>query len=210
MVTTTTSPRCARLVPSLSGDDPEPVAKPPPWHQNITRRLRSLLAAGPTAGVQTLSTRQSSPSAGRFSPEMVRPPAGGGRAAESRCGALCPYASASRTPDQSAVSAGGMKRFGPAVLAPYGMPLKILMPLWSTPRILPRFVSAMTNSASCARTPSRKRLPETVRAAKCFNNSRRENEETHKVGGITVSLRAILSLESIHLEPCRRMDYWNQ
>ena len=47
MVTTTTSPRRARFVPSLSGDDPEPVANPPPWHQNITGRLRPFAAAGP-------------------------------------------------------------------------------------------------------------------------------------------------------------------
>src|SRR5216683_3742813 len=123
MVTTTTSPRRARFVPSLSGDDPEPVAKPPPWHQSITGRLRPLSPAGATAGVQTLRTRQSSPSAGRFSPEIVRAPAGGGGAAGSRCGALYPYAKASRTPLQSAGSAGGIKRFGPAVLAPYGIPL---------------------------------------------------------------------------------------
>src|SRR5580704_10576369 len=114
MVTTTTSPRRARLVPSLSGDEPDPVANPPPWHQNITGRLRPSL----TAGVQTLSTRQSSPSAGRFEPETDNPPAAGGGAAGSRCGALCPYSSASRTPVHAAGSAGAMNRFVPAVLAP--------------------------------------------------------------------------------------------
>src|ERR1700686_2240811 len=137
MVTTTTSPRRARFVPSLSGDDPEPVAKPPPWHQNITGRFGPLLPLEPTAGVQTLSTRQSSPSAGSFSPEILRAPAVRGGAAGSRCGALCPYSRASRTPVQLAGSTGAMKRFGPVVLAPYGMPLKVLIPLLSMPRILP-------------------------------------------------------------------------
>src|SRR5712691_234218 len=84
MVTTTTLPRRARFVPSLSGDDPEPVAKPPPWHQNITGRLAPPLPAEPRAGVQTLSTRQSSPSTGKFEPEIVSAPAGGGGAARSR------------------------------------------------------------------------------------------------------------------------------
>src|SRR5579862_5019324 len=114
MVTTTTSPRRARLVPSLSGDDPDPVANPPPWHQNITGRLRPSL----TAGVQTFSTRQSSPSGGRFAPEIVSAPAAGGGAVGSRCGALWPYSSASRTPVHAAGSAGAMKRLVPAVLAP--------------------------------------------------------------------------------------------
>src|SRR5271166_5748394 len=133
MVTTTTSPRRARFVPSLSGDDPEPLANPPPWHQNITGRS----PPAPTAGVQTFSTRQSSPSAGSPSPEIVRPPAGPGCADGSLWGALCPYARASRTPAHFAGSTGAMKRFAPAVLAPYGMPLKTLIPLLSTPRILP-------------------------------------------------------------------------
>ena len=39
-VTTTTSPRRARAAPSVIGDEPEPVAKPPPWHHTITGRLR--------------------------------------------------------------------------------------------------------------------------------------------------------------------------
>src|SRR5579863_4688452 len=94
MVTTTTSPRRARLVPSLSGEEPDPLENPPPWHQNITGRLRPSLIPG----VQTFNTRQSSPSAGRFEPETVNPPAAGAGAAGSRCGALWPYASASRTP----------------------------------------------------------------------------------------------------------------
>src|SRR5579862_9047609 len=110
MVTTTTSPRFARLVPSLSGDDPDPLENPPPWHQNITGRLRLSLSAG----VQTFRTRQSSPSGGRFEPETVNAPGAGGGAAGSRCGALWPYSSASRTLVHAAGSAGGINRFDPA------------------------------------------------------------------------------------------------
>ncbi len=111
--TTTTSPRRARLVPSVTGDEPEPVTNPPPWHQKSTGRGRP----SPTAGVQTLRTRQSSPSGGRFaaatpSPDSVRATPG------SRWGALGPYASASRTPVHAAGLAGGRKRAAPAVLAP--------------------------------------------------------------------------------------------
>ena len=62
MLTTTTSPRRARLAPSVPGEDPEPLTKPPPWHQNKTGRLRPSFSAG----VQTLSTRQSSLSGGRL------------------------------------------------------------------------------------------------------------------------------------------------
>src|SRR3984957_19089116 len=164
MVTTTTSPRMARFVPSLSGDDPEPVAKPPPWHQNITGRFGPLLAPGPAAGVQTLSTRQSSPWAGRFWPEIDKPFGGLGTVAGSLCGALCPYARASRTPVHFAGSTGPIKRFAPVVFAPYGMPLKTLIPLLSTPRILPYVVSATTNLASCAHSSCSKILPEAAKA----------------------------------------------
>src|SRR5690242_18471352 len=146
MVTTTTSPRRARLVPSVSGEDPDPVANPPPWHQNITGRLRPSLIAG----VHTLSTRQSSPSAGRFRPATPSAPSGGGAAAGSRWGALCPNSSASRTAVHFSGSFGGRNRFVPAVLAPYGIPLKVLMPWLSTPRTFPKLVSATTYLASCA------------------------------------------------------------
>src|ERR1700722_2925590 len=173
MVTTTTSPRCARLVPSLSGDDPEPEANPPPWHQNITGRLRPPLAPDTIEGVQTLSTRQSSPSAGRPWPEIESAPAGGGGAAGSLCGALCPYSKASRTPVHLAGSAGAMKRFVPAVFAPYGTPLKTLIPLLSTPRILPYVVSAMTYFASCARNSPSQTPPAAATAEACFKKSRR-------------------------------------
>src|SRR5512140_253774 len=113
MVTTTTSPRRARLVPSVPGEDPDPEANPPPWHQNITGRFFPSF----TAGVQILSTRQSSPSVGRPAAataisDVVR------RTPGSVCGALGPHANASRTPLHFAGSTGGMKRFFPAVLAP--------------------------------------------------------------------------------------------
>src|SRR5258708_25964200 len=137
MDTTTTSPRRARFVPSVMGDDPDPVAKPPPWHQTITGRLRPPPLTGPTAGVQTLSTRQSSPSTGRLFPETESASADPRGTVGSLCGALCPYSSASRTPVHRAGSAGAMKRFAPVVLAPYGTPLKVMIPLLSTPRIFP-------------------------------------------------------------------------
>src|SRR6266545_6215585 len=147
MVTTTTSPRRARLAPSVTGEEPEPLLKPPPWHQNITGRLRPSLIAG----VQMFSTRQSSLSLGRpaaataigdtdrFAPGCI-------------CGALGPYAIASRTPAHFAGATGGMKRFLPAVLAPYGMPLNTLIPFASTPRTRPSAVSATTESPSAANT----------------------------------------------------------
>ena len=132
MLTTTTSPRRARLAPSVTGDEPEPVTNPPPWHQNITGRLRLSF----TAGVQMFSTRQSSPSAG--SPAAATAIADAARRAPgSVCGALGPYARASRTPVHFAGAAGGMNRFAPPVLAPYGTPLKTLMPRTSSPRMRP-------------------------------------------------------------------------
>ena len=85
MVTTTTSPRRARLSPSVTGDEPEPVTKPPPWHQNITGRLRLSW----TAGVHTFSTRQSSLSAGRPAAATAMAEAAR-RAPGSLCGALEP------------------------------------------------------------------------------------------------------------------------
>src|SRR5688572_33344351 len=105
----------------------------------VTGRFRP----SPTAGVQTFSTRQSSPSAGRpaaatASADVAR------RVPGSVCGALGPNASASRTPAHFAGLAGAMKRFFPAVLAPYGTPLNTLIPPTSAPRILPYAVSAVT------------------------------------------------------------------
>jgi hypothetical protein len=43
---------------------------------------------------------------------------------------------------------GGMNLFVPAVVAPYGIPLKTLMPSSTTPRTFPADVAATTVSAS--------------------------------------------------------------
>ena len=112
-VTTTTSPRRARASPSVIGDEPEPVAKPPPWHHTITGRLR----LSPSAGVHTFKTRQSSFSWRMPAPATARSDVFGA-VPGSRCGALGPYASESRTPVHLAGSTGGRNRLRPAVLAP--------------------------------------------------------------------------------------------
>jgi len=130
--------------------------------------------------------------------EIVSAPAGGGGAAGSRWGALCPYPRTSRTSLQSAGSTGGMKRFEPVELAPYGIPLKILIPLLSTPRILPKEVSAMTNFTSCALNSCRKTPPEMARAEMCFRKSRRVCAEGQEIGSMMVSLRAILPPKSTY------------
>ena len=80
----------------------------------MTGRLRPALLPR-KAGVNTFRTRQSSlcwsggPAA--VVPELSPP-----------CGAVGPKASASRVPVHAAGFTGGMKRFGPLVGAPYGMP----------------------------------------------------------------------------------------
>src|SRR6185295_8072411 len=82
---------------------------------------------------------------------------------------------ASRTPVHLAGSTGGMKRFLPAVLAPYGMPLKVLMPPASTPRTRPNVVSASTLDCACAHVG--RRMPPADSAAStelCFRNARRD------------------------------------
>ena len=71
----------------------------------MTGRLRPL----PSAGVKTFSTRQSSLS---VRPPPRVPPA------PVVCGAVGPYASASRVPVHGDGLTGGMKRFFPAVVAP--------------------------------------------------------------------------------------------
>src|SRR5687768_12657764 len=55
-------------------------------------------------------------------------------------------------PDQPAGFFGGMKRFAPAVEAPYGMPLKTLTSRVTMPRTLPDVDSATTMSPSAAPT----------------------------------------------------------
>src|SRR5882762_805277 len=119
------------------GEDPDPVAKPPPCSQTITGRLRTASAAG----VKTFRTRQSSSSLPRPWPDVD---GCAGRAPGFLWGALGPYASASRRPVQGAGLVGGMKRCFPLVGPPYGIPLKILMSSTAVPRILPDAVSATT------------------------------------------------------------------
>src|SRR5262245_10901592 len=135
----------------------------------MTGRLRP----APSAGVQTLSTRQSSLSAGRpaaatASGEAFRPAPG------SRCGALGPYASASRTAVHLAGATGGMNLFLPAVLAPYGMPLKILIPATSVPRTRPYAVSAVTDEPSWAKTSAKPALDAAIRSPDSRRKSRRD------------------------------------
>ncbi len=66
-----------------------------------------------------------------------------------------------------------MNRFVPVVFAPYGTPLKILMPSTSTPRTLPAVVSATTkvSAANACRAP---KAEAAVRRDACFTKSRRE------------------------------------
>src|SRR5207244_9271039 len=97
------------FVPSVTGEDPDPVEKPPLWHQSITGRLRSfppLLAAG----VQTFNTKQFSLSAPSPAPATARSDVPR-RAPGSVCGALGPNSKASRTPVHLSGFFGGMKRF---------------------------------------------------------------------------------------------------
>jgi len=56
----------------------------------------------------------------------------------------------SRVPVHAGTFAGGMKRFLPAVEAPYGMPLNVLTLRLTNPRTLPAAVSTTTNWVSAA------------------------------------------------------------
>src|SRR5436309_2177261 len=126
----------------------------------------------PTAGVQTLSARQSSLSARRPAPATARS-AAARRTPGSVWGALGPNSRASRTPVHFTGLTGGMKRLVPAVLAPYGTPLKILMPSTSTPRILPNAVSATTKAPSAARALLKETPVAATRKHACLMKSRR-------------------------------------
>src|SRR5215510_1418530 len=121
------------LAPSRIASEPVPYEKPPPWSHTITGRPRP----APRAGVHTFRTRQSSASAGALR-----------RARATACGAVGPYARASRMSVQGTGLIGGMNRFFPAVDAPYGMPLKTLMPSVTVPRTRPADVVATTLSVS--------------------------------------------------------------
>src|SRR5215831_18352861 len=59
-----------------------------------------------------------------------------------------------RTPLQAVGFFGGMNRFLPPVSAPYGMPRKILIPVFAMPRTRPFVVSTSKNSGPFMR-PSR-------------------------------------------------------
>src|SRR5208282_4536375 len=143
MVTTTTSPLRHRFVPSYQGESPEPAMNAPPWHQNITGRLRPSL----TAGVHTLSTRQFSLMGGSSRPANSFSSAGGRANALSSCIARSPNAKASRTPVQGWSFLGGANRPSPSGDSAYRTPLKTLTPLSAIPRIFPQLVSTTTCSA---------------------------------------------------------------
>src|SRR5688572_3679754 len=66
-----------------------------------------------------------------------------------------------------------MKRFLPAVLAPYGIPLKTLMPRFSVPRTRPNVVSTST-ACVCAQV-ERATLADSAAASEpCTMKSRRD------------------------------------
>src|SRR5438128_11089130 len=66
-----------------------------------------------------------------------------------------------------------MNRFRPAVLAPYGIPLKVLIPCTSAPRTLPNAVSTTTASPSAAHA-SRRQMPDAaVSRDACVMKTRR-------------------------------------
>jgi hypothetical protein len=60
-----------------------------------------------------------------------------------------------RAPVHGAGLRGGMKRFLPPVSAPYGMPRKILMPVFAMPRTTPVDVSTSKNSGPFMRAVER-------------------------------------------------------
>src|SRR5438105_1737066 len=101
--------------------------------RNMTGRFRPSF----NAGVQMFTTRQSSPGApsmpltrSRIIVNSAAPP--------GTWGAFDPHDVASRTPAHGAGLVGGMNRFFPVVLPPYGTPRNILMPSGDVrPRTLP-------------------------------------------------------------------------
>src|ERR1700722_2136250 len=130
---------------------PDPVVYPPPCSQTITGRfVFPLLLA---LGVQTLSTRQSSPigSAGHIGSSAfgTKP-----KKSESRCGERCPRSKQSFTPVHFSRFAGGIKRFAPAVEAAYGTPRNACTPACVCERPLPRFVSTVAPGVGPSAPPS--------------------------------------------------------
>src|SRR5271154_1688126 len=149
IVTTTTSPLRQRLVPSYHGESPEPEMNAPPWHQNMTGRLRPSL----TTGVQTLSTRQFSLMGGSARPANSLTSAGLRPKALSSCIARLPNSNASRTPVHGLSGRGAKKRPSPSGDSAYGTPLKTLMLSSTVPRIFPQLVSTSTCCAICRIPP---------------------------------------------------------
>src|SRR5437879_1948937 len=138
MVTTTTSPRLARVVPSYHDMPPEPRKKAPPWIQKRTGRLDPS-----AAGVHTFRYRQSS----SWVSVAVKP----GTLASAPIvgwGAALPSLVASRTPLHGSGASGGWKRSLPTGGRAYGMPLNERIPLLSLPPSVPSFVSTLTSVTS--------------------------------------------------------------
>src|SRR5215813_4412342 len=133
----------------------EPNENAPPWYHTMTGRL----APSRSPGVHTFKVRQSS-----LSGTVSRGPdrlASSGRCLrlDGACGACPAQLTASRTAGQGSGVCGGMKRRRPPVGAPYGTPLKALMPLAAVPRILPEVVSATGGPEARPEAP---RIPATV------------------------------------------------
>src|SRR3984885_6789824 len=130
---------------------PDPVVYPPPCSQTITGRFVSPLLLA--RGVQTLSTRQSSPigSAGHIGSSAfgTKP-----KNSESRCGERWPRSKQSFTPVHFSRFAGGINRFAPAVDAAYGTPRNACTPACVCERTLPRFVSTVAPGVGPSAPPS--------------------------------------------------------
>src|SRR5439155_26683572 len=94
-------------------------------------------------GVHTFSTRQSSLDGfdARFCMIWIS-----GVLNPGSCGHDGPSSNASRVPAHGAGFVGGMNRFAPAVEAPYGMPLNVLIPFTIRPRTFPKVVSTTTSA----------------------------------------------------------------
>src|SRR3954447_15657456 len=129
------SPRAASRAPSNSGADPAPATTPPPWRKTTTGRR----AAPSTAGVQTLSDRQSSPMVTR---RFAR------RSGLMSCGGIGPNRAASRSPDHDFTGAGERQRRSPTGGAAYGTPRNATTGPARSPRRAPDEVRATSTSAT--------------------------------------------------------------
>src|SRR5512141_3055668 len=103
----------------------DPNVKPPPWIQNMTGRFAWSLMEG----VHTFRFSISSPA--KPSSQLYRNCSSlFFQDARGDGGATGPQASAGRTPAHGVGFRGGMNRFSPAVVSPYGIPLKMKTPSW--------------------------------------------------------------------------------